>query len=105
MAKLSMVRALPSSSQESRKGGMQERIRHLGRSGWHGTLSRAAPPRWGVSRRQYAEVRPKSQARRGTMEQRRLGSQGLQVSAIGLGCMGMSEYYGEADEAESVTTI
>jgi aryl-alcohol dehydrogenase-like predicted oxidoreductase len=34
-----------------------------------------------------------------------LGSQGLEVSRQGLGCMGMSEFYGEADEAESVATI
>lgn len=39
------------------------------------------------------------------MEQRRLGSQGLTVSALGLGCMGMSEFYGPADEQESVATI
>ncbi|HSK10664.1 MAG TPA: aldo/keto reductase [Vicinamibacterales bacterium] len=38
------------------------------------------------------------------MGQRRLG-QGLRVSAIGLGCMGMSEYYGPTDEQESVATI
>ncbi len=38
------------------------------------------------------------------MEQRRLG-QGLVVSAQGLGCMGMSEFYGEADDDESVATI
>jgi aryl-alcohol dehydrogenase-like predicted oxidoreductase len=36
---------------------------------------------------------------------RRLGSQGLEVSALGLGCMGMSQAYGEPDEAESVATI
>ena len=36
---------------------------------------------------------------------RRLGSQGLEVSAIGLGCMGMSQSYGPADEAESVATL
>jgi len=35
----------------------------------------------------------------------KLGSQGLEVSRQGLGCMGMSEFYGEADEAESVATI
>jgi len=40
-----------------------------------------------------------------TMETRRLGSQGLEVSAQGLGCMGMSEFYGPGDEAESVATI
>jgi aryl-alcohol dehydrogenase-like predicted oxidoreductase len=39
------------------------------------------------------------------MEQRKLGTQGLQVSAEGLGCMGMSEFYGEGDEQESIATI
>jgi aryl-alcohol dehydrogenase-like predicted oxidoreductase len=39
------------------------------------------------------------------MEQRRLGQQGLEVSAMGLGCMGMSEFYGDGDEAESIATI
>jgi aryl-alcohol dehydrogenase-like predicted oxidoreductase len=39
------------------------------------------------------------------MEMRTLGRQGLVVSAIGLGCMGMSEFYGLADEAESVTLV
>jgi len=36
---------------------------------------------------------------------RRLGRQGLEVSALGLGCMGMSQSYGPADEQESVATI
>ncbi|MFN8531440.1 MAG: aldo/keto reductase [Anaerolineae bacterium] len=39
------------------------------------------------------------------MQQRRLGSSGLHVSAVGLGCMGMSEFYGASDEAESIATI
>src|SRR3954470_6751324 len=39
------------------------------------------------------------------MQTRRLGSQGLEVSAMGLGCMGMSEFYGATDEAEGVATI
>ena len=36
---------------------------------------------------------------------RKLGSQGLEVSAIGLGCMGMSQFYGTPDEAESIATL
>src|SRR5712691_6250488 len=39
------------------------------------------------------------------MEQRHLGTQGLVVSALGLGCMGMSEFYGPTDEDESVRVI
>src|SRR5665213_207903 len=39
------------------------------------------------------------------MELRRLGSRGPQVSALGLGCMGMSEHYGTIDDAESTRTI
>ena len=39
------------------------------------------------------------------LEQRRLGSQGLTVSALGLGCMGMSQSYGVPEDAESIATI
>jgi aryl-alcohol dehydrogenase-like predicted oxidoreductase len=39
------------------------------------------------------------------MEMRKLGSQGLEVSALGLGCMGMSDFYAGRDEAEAVATI
>jgi aryl-alcohol dehydrogenase-like predicted oxidoreductase len=39
------------------------------------------------------------------METRKLGSQGLEVSELGLGCMGMSEFYGTADEGEAIATI
>ncbi len=39
------------------------------------------------------------------MQTRTLGSEGLEVSAQGLGCMGMSEFYGTADEREAIATI
>lgn len=39
------------------------------------------------------------------IQQRQLGSQGLVVSTMGLGCMGMSEFYGPTDEKESIATI
>jgi aryl-alcohol dehydrogenase-like predicted oxidoreductase len=40
-----------------------------------------------------------------TLNKRKLGGQGLTVSAIGLGCMGMSQAYGPADETESIATL
>jgi aryl-alcohol dehydrogenase-like predicted oxidoreductase len=39
------------------------------------------------------------------VDQRLLGSEGLVVSELGLGCMGMSEFYGTGDEEESIATI
>jgi aryl-alcohol dehydrogenase-like predicted oxidoreductase len=39
------------------------------------------------------------------MEQRKLGTQGLTVSALGLGCMGMTFAYGTPDESEAIATI
>jgi aryl-alcohol dehydrogenase-like predicted oxidoreductase len=53
----------------------------------------------GVARRHQASVIYRAMNRRG------LGRTGVQVSAIGLGCMGMSQSYGPPDDAESVRTI
>ncbi|WP_298208731.1 aldo/keto reductase [Ferrimicrobium sp.] len=39
------------------------------------------------------------------MEQRELGSEGLTVSLVGLGCMGMSEFYGPANDTQSINVI
>ncbi|NMF61197.1 aldo/keto reductase [Pseudanabaena yagii] len=39
------------------------------------------------------------------MKTRKLGNQGLEVSELGLGCMGMSEFYGSGDEQEAIATI
>ena len=39
------------------------------------------------------------------MDRIKLGNQGLEVSRLGLGCMGMSEFYGQSDEAENLRTF
>ncbi len=39
------------------------------------------------------------------MEKRKLGTQGLEVSELGLGCMGMSQFYGPRDDTESIATL
>ena len=43
--------------------------------------------------------------KQGMLPKRKLGSQGLEVSALGLGCMGMSQSYGVPDDEESIATV
>lgn len=53
-----------------------------------------------------AAARDAKEARSGdSLKQRPLGHSGLTVSAIGLGCMGMSEFYGPSDETDSLATL
>src|SRR3954453_15270561 len=49
--------------------------------------------------------RPATPGTRRCMNNRKLGQQGLEVSEQGLGCMGMSEFYGDSDDDESIKTI
>src|SRR4051812_26129496 len=48
---------------------------------------------------------PATPGTRSCMNKRKLGQQGLEVSEQGLGCMGMSEFYGDADATEAISTI
>jgi aryl-alcohol dehydrogenase-like predicted oxidoreductase/ribosome-associated protein YbcJ (S4-like RNA binding protein) len=58
-----------------------------------------------VGEQQLLVAARSEQKRSEDMRTRTLGSQGLQVSAEGLGCMGMSEFYGRTDENEAIATI
>jgi aryl-alcohol dehydrogenase-like predicted oxidoreductase len=62
------------------------------------SLPGAAP--FGKGRRLQSQIKESAE-----MEKRALGNQGLTVSAQGLGCMGMSEFYGAIDDQESIATM
>src|SRR4051794_22645747 len=57
------------------------------------------------SGRPFTRPGSRPRTRRTSVQQRRIGTNGLVVSAIGLGCMGMSEFYGPTDEAQSLATL
>src|SRR5678815_2792227 len=62
-----------------------------------GRISRRLPPQ--------CTMHPPSPTGVTTMQTRTLGHNGPAVSALGLGCMGMSAFYGQHDDAESIATI
>ena len=57
------------------------------------------------SRRRASIMDFRRSGRLGDMDKRALGQQGLTVSAQGLGCMGMSAFYGAFDDTESTATL
>jgi aryl-alcohol dehydrogenase-like predicted oxidoreductase len=59
----------------------------------------------GIGQYHYLERRTGFSKGEERVQLRRLGNSGLAVSALGLGCMGMSDFYGHRDDAESIATL
>ena len=81
-----------------------EAVCDAGGGGGHGDLC-GQPVVFGHQRRGFARGWRRGPLDCVNVKQRKLGNQGLVVSALGLGCMGMSEFYGPLDDRESIATI
>ena len=77
-----------------------------GRRGAAGNVYRALLWRYGMARLAYESIPVvRGYFLRKKMRKVKLGHSGLEVNIIGLGCMGMSEFYGQPDDGESLARL